>query len=695
MFTDMEGYTAMMREDEENAIHIRNRHREIFESLTKRFRGTIVQYFGDGTLTTFDSSVDAVECALELQKEFRKDPIIPVRIGIHVGDIVFMDNDIMGDAVNIASRIESVAIAGGIFISGQVNDQLRSHKKLRTQYLDVFNFKNVKEPIPVFALVAKHLNTRDPSETINLAKRTNNDSFSDQDKSIYESEKSNFTKVAGIIAVALVLLIGLFYTFRNVNSKSAQPLTKNGTSQNSIAILPVQNFSGIEKNDFLCKSIADGLLQELSNKIELGKVVPKSLIDDFFKSGKQLADISNTLGVRYLLEGALHYTDSVYSLDVRLVDPMERTYLWSNRYANISEINYMTEIQSNIGLELASQIKKDIGLRSIDKGQEGSDNEKVTELLQRANTLTNQMDKESMYQALPLYEKIVLTDPDLADGYMGLGRIYVIGGLIWGIFEQEEAAAKSTEYLQTSMALRPTLEASQFLLMAKFFFEQDFQYADENLSLVAILPPFPDGGFYSVYCNTVGRYEESIRYSEKYAKRFPESGSGFAQMIRGHFLAGNIKQADSLMKRYDSKFGNDQFYMRDVAMVHLNRGHKEAFKQMNQILKTNFLDNASVHLFYDAMAMTFDGEEPVKVQERLGQLQDQYNNGMAGSPAWFLAMYHLHMGDTDSAFEWLNKSQERKEVEMVWFKTEYLLQPFRKAKDPRYMAIYNQIDWPE
>ena len=108
MFTDIVGYTKLMQKSESEAIKLRNRHREVFESLHESFRGNIIQYYGDGTLSIFDSAGDAVRCAIEIQRQLIKDPVVPLRIGIHLGDILMTDNDIIGDSVNIASRIESL-----------------------------------------------------------------------------------------------------------------------------------------------------------------------------------------------------------------------------------------------------------------------------------------------------------------------------------------------------------------------------------------------------------------------------------------------------------------------------------------------------------------------------------------------------------------------------------------------------------
>ncbi|MDX1471088.1 MAG: adenylate/guanylate cyclase domain-containing protein, partial [Flavobacteriaceae bacterium] len=152
MFTDIVGYTALMQRDEKEAVIYRQRHRDIFQNATKKYNGKILQYFGDGTLSIFRSSVQAVECAIEMQKIFRGDFIVPVRIGIHVGDIAYSDDDIVGDAVNVASRIESCAVSGSILISDKINDQIRSHQHIQSTYLGAYEFKNVEDPMPLFAI---------------------------------------------------------------------------------------------------------------------------------------------------------------------------------------------------------------------------------------------------------------------------------------------------------------------------------------------------------------------------------------------------------------------------------------------------------------------------------------------------------------------------------------------------------------
>ena len=128
MFTDMVGYTAMMQEDEAHAKLLRDRNRKVLEELTLLHQGKIIQYFGDGTLTVFGSVVEAVLCAIEVQTELKKDPVVALRIGIHSGDIVYDDDGIFGDCVNVASRIEASEFGGSYLALRKVYDEIRIHK---------------------------------------------------------------------------------------------------------------------------------------------------------------------------------------------------------------------------------------------------------------------------------------------------------------------------------------------------------------------------------------------------------------------------------------------------------------------------------------------------------------------------------------------------------------------------------------
>lgn len=132
LFTDIGGYTAVMQESEQVAMSMRDRHRRVIQQEHKNFNGRIIQYYGDGTLSTFHSIVEAVQCAVSMQKQFLEEPAVPVRMGLHIGDIIFSEGDIFGDGVNLASRIESLGIAGSVLISDNANEELHNHPALKT-----------------------------------------------------------------------------------------------------------------------------------------------------------------------------------------------------------------------------------------------------------------------------------------------------------------------------------------------------------------------------------------------------------------------------------------------------------------------------------------------------------------------------------------------------------------------------------
>lgn len=152
MFTDIEGYTALMQRSEAEAVKIRHRHREVFKPVTAQFDGQIIQYYGDGTLSIFGSAVSAVKCACELQRLFQQSPKVPVRIGIHVGDIILTEDDIIGDSVNLASRVESMAVAGSVLISDKVVEEIKNQEDLVVKYLGSFLFKNDQKKRDIYAL---------------------------------------------------------------------------------------------------------------------------------------------------------------------------------------------------------------------------------------------------------------------------------------------------------------------------------------------------------------------------------------------------------------------------------------------------------------------------------------------------------------------------------------------------------------
>lgn len=157
MFADMVGYTTLMQEDEGRAYTQRERQRDALSRIVPRHNGRILQHYGDGTLSVFHSAVEAVECAVAIQLEMREEPAVPLRIGVQIGDVVSQQDEVYGDSVNVAARIEALAPAGGILISGKVFDDIKNHPSLSAVPCGEVRLKNVKQPVRVFAVTGEGL----------------------------------------------------------------------------------------------------------------------------------------------------------------------------------------------------------------------------------------------------------------------------------------------------------------------------------------------------------------------------------------------------------------------------------------------------------------------------------------------------------------------------------------------------------
>jgi LuxR family transcriptional regulator, maltose regulon positive regulatory protein len=172
MFTDIVGYTALMQGDEEKAVNVRSRHRQIFQQQHELHQGKILQYYGDGTLSVFKSAILAAKCAIEIQLALKEMDPVPLRIGLHMGDIVFDQTEVYGDGVNYASRIESLSVAGAILLSKALNDELKNHKSISTTSLGHFELKNISLPVEVFAITNSGILVPEPTQLI--GKQTSN-----------------------------------------------------------------------------------------------------------------------------------------------------------------------------------------------------------------------------------------------------------------------------------------------------------------------------------------------------------------------------------------------------------------------------------------------------------------------------------------------------------------------------------------
>ncbi len=427
MFTDIEGYTSLMQRDEVDAILLRNQHREIFESNTNNCDGTIVQYFGDGTLSFFKSSVEAVKCAIEMQLAFRRENI-PVRIGIHVGDIVYTSEDIIGDAVNVASRIESCAVPGSILISDKVHDQIRSHKEIESKFLNAYDLKNVEEALPIFAIANEGLIIPNPDEIKDKLKNTKE-----------HSSKSISKKKALVIGLlTLVTIIAIFLSYQHLSKPTLD-------ADLSIAVLPFDNLSTDDDAEIFRDGMTEDILTYLSKVKDL-RVISRTSVMQYKGTKKSIPEIAKELGVTYILEGSIRKYGDQIRVTAQLIDSKDDGHLWADNYDRT--LTDIFKIQSEVSREIVSALQVNLSAEeqlSLDEVTEY--NIEAYKLFLQGRQQADKRNKESINKSIELYKQALEIEPNYAEAYAEIANSVYLQTYYGGREDYIAAGKEAREYL--------------------------------------------------------------------------------------------------------------------------------------------------------------------------------------------------------------------------------------------------------
>ena len=376
MFADMVGYTALMQENEERARVQRDRHRAIQTAAVNAHHGEVLQYYGDGTLSIFTSAVEAVECAVGIQLSLKDEELIPLRIGVHTGDIVHDQDGVYGDSVNVASRIEGLAAPGGVVVSDKVFDEIKNHPSLSTVSLGPVRLKNVERATPVFAISNEGLSV--PTEEYVLAKAAGRSVVppatakesaegAGQPTSLQpgQTPRAFFNKVKGrpgvlvmAILVAVTMAASAIFAWggREEEPSGSGPGPTALASQRRpiIAVLPFLNMSAQENEDaaFLATGLHDELLTQLS-KIAGLDVIARTSVMQYVGTEKTMSEIGRELGASTVLEGSLMRAGDQVRLNVQLIDAETNTHIWADTYDREFTVVNVFDIQSDLADQVA------------------------------------------------------------------------------------------------------------------------------------------------------------------------------------------------------------------------------------------------------------------------------------------------------------------------------------------------------
>jgi adenylate cyclase len=498
---DVEGYSLLMRDDEEATIRTLTTYRKAITNLIQQYRGRLVDATGDNLLSEFASVVDAVNCAAEMQRELsERNAELPenrrmqFRIGINLGDVVEEGDRIYGDGVNIAARVEALADGGGICITRSAYDQVKKRLPLGFEYLGEHSVKNIAEPVRVYRVLMK------PED------------------------------VGKIIGETMV---------PPKQKKMAFPLP----DKTSIAVLPFVNMSGDSEQEYIADNITENIITALSYIPEMF-VIARTSTSAYKGKAVKIKQVSEELGVRYVLEGSVMKAGDRIRVTAQLIDAISDHHLWADRYDREIEdfFDLLDEIAKKVAIEL--QVKLTEG--DIARISHKTENFEAWADTTTAYSLLKNTTKENWAKAKELCEKAVKLDPEYGFAWGTLGAAHTIAAIFsWG--ESRDKSFKlAVEYTDKALKLDETLSCATSVKGQLYGYQGQCEQAIALGEKAIALGPSHDLS-YGTLGNTMhftGRFKESITLMKKAMRLNPQYPAWYiANLAVSYFMEERYEEA--------------------------------------------------------------------------------------------------------------------------------------------------------
>lgn len=398
MFTDIVGYTALMGADENRAFEILRKNRTIHQDLSKKYGGKLIKEMGDGMLLSFNLPSDAVRCAIEIQTTCKKEQI-PLKVGIHDGEVTFEGNDVFGDGVNISSRLQADARKGSIYVSDSIYRNIKNKKDIRSRFIDEKSYKNVDEVIKVYQIIS--------SDDELLEKPV--------------QARKNWKRILAVIIGLTVIVLTVLYLFPKFLNKPHEELDR------SIAVLPFDNESADESNAYF----VNGMMEDIRNNLaKIGnlRVISKTSTEKYRKTDLSIKEIAQELDVAFLLEGTVQKSGNKVKIHAQLIEAETDDHLWAKTY--LKDLSDIFKIQSEIAQAISNELYTVITPEELSIIETPPTSEiSAYDIFLRArdqhnNYWSDNMDIKSLENAITLYRKALDKDSAFARAYTGLAMAY-------------------------------------------------------------------------------------------------------------------------------------------------------------------------------------------------------------------------------------------------------------------------------
>ncbi len=443
---DVVGYSRLIRENEAGTLASIKAHREdLIEPIVSARKGRIVKLMGDGLLIEFASAVEAVQCAIEFQhyiglknKDVPDKDQIHYRIGVNVGDIVVENDDIYGDGVNVASRLEGLAAPNGIYMAASVYDQVKDKLDLNIEDLGLREVKNIEEPIRVFNLLLD-------DRAMALVSTIN--------RPAAPARRTRLVAVA--IAVAVVVGGMVLWQTWNSSIQSPDPAAVPLTGKPSIAVLAFDNLNSNPEHNYLSVSFSENIITALSRFVDFF-VISRNSTFTYKNQPVKVQQVAEELGVRYVVEGSIQISGNKLRVTAQLIDATNGKHLWAENYDR--DLQDIFAVQDEVTRTIALTLNENIDLAEYDRVEhQPTDNLSAYELFKRAQEQSFTFTKEGNILAMELSAKAIALDPNFASAYIELAWAHNFG-YRWGwteITSREESLALAFEMARKAINLEP------------------------------------------------------------------------------------------------------------------------------------------------------------------------------------------------------------------------------------------------
>ncbi|MER9879764.1 adenylate/guanylate cyclase domain-containing protein [Mesorhizobium sp. M0118] len=438
---DVVGYSKLMEQDEQGTFErVRAGRRELFEPEIARHHGHIFKLMGDGLLAEFSSVMDAVECAVALQKGLAErnaavpeDQRFQVRIGVNLGEVIVEGDDRFGEGVNIAARLEQIAEPGGIYVSGKVANEVEKKLAFAFEPMGEQRVKNIAEPVAVYRV---NLHGQ-PRRRLLKARRL----------------RRGWLMPAGLMVLVMVAAgaaLGIQGWWKSSGA---------AVDQASIAVLPFENLGDDPKWERIADGITEDIITDLS-KADQVLVIARHSTNVYKGKAVDVRQVGADLGVRYVLTGSLQANGGRVSIRTQLVDTATGADVWSDRYDRSDEDIFAVE--SDVTAKIANSLASTSGafrrsqLKLAQHKPPNSLTAYDTYLMADAVALTpvGGVTKDGLIEGEKLFQKAIELDPHMSRAYVGLAYVYyLMGGK--GFADFHEANSKMMEAAQKAVEFDP------------------------------------------------------------------------------------------------------------------------------------------------------------------------------------------------------------------------------------------------